>query len=127
MVSRGERKRPPTRRQVNMILRFTKQSPVLDLEALPNASGVFHSVADKLPLLSQLEIDLLLVVLTLDMGYIDGDEDICVEFLKAEQGHDEGREVWRRGALSGLSDLWCLGRYQSVSRDSRSKCSGYSC
>lgn len=118
MVSVGERKRPPTRssRKVNLG-RLAKQSPVLDLEALPDPSRELHGVTNELALLSELEIDIILVVLALDVRHIDGDKDVGVEFLETEEGHDQGREVWCRAALLGLSDLGCLGRDECIRRD----------
>lgn len=70
-----------------------KESPVLNLQGLPDVGSVIDSIADELSLFAQLEVDILLVIFTLDVRNVDGDEDISLVFFEAQEGHDDGSEV----------------------------------
>ena len=70
-----------------------EQSPVLNFQGLPDVGSVIDSIANELSLFAQLEIDIFLVVFALDVGHVDGDEDICLVLFEAQEGHDNGSEV----------------------------------
>lgn len=93
-------------------LDLPEQRPVLNLEALPDARGVVDGVADELSLLAELEVDVLLVVLALDVGHVDGDEDVGRVALEAQKGEDDGGEVGGGRAVGGGAR--CLGRDECV-------------
>lgn len=50
-----------------------KKIPVLDLESLPDLRRVLNSILNHLSLLPKLQIDLFFIVLSFDVGDIDGD------------------------------------------------------
>lgn len=117
---------PPLHTTVRVVAHFSKrlvlaeQSPVLYLERRPDARRVLDGVANQLALLAQLEVDVLLVVLALDVWDVDGDKDVCLLLLQAQQCHDDSGEVGRRGRITGWlrRHARCLRRDESVGGDS---------
>lgn len=72
-----------------------EQVPVPHFERVPYGRGVFDGVSDELALLSQGEVDLFFVVLTRDVRYVDGDEDVSALALEPDERHDNGSEIGR--------------------------------
>lgn len=62
---------------------LVEEIPVPNLECLPYFRRIVDGVSYQLALLTQLEIDLLLVVLAFDMRHVYGDEDVCRLLLEA--------------------------------------------
>lgn len=94
---------------------FIEQTPVVYPERLPDLSGVLDGVANEPALLAQLEVDVVLVVLTLDVRHVDGDEDVRRLLLQPQQRQDDGREVWCvTGGFGGVVWLGCLRRDEGV-------------
>lgn len=67
-------------------------------------------------MLAKLKVDISLVVFALDVGDVDGDEDIRLLLLEAEEGHDDGGEVGggRLLLLIARADARGLGRDEGV-------------
>lgn len=85
----------PCRQHIVNRLVLSKQAPVLDLKRRPDASRVLDGSTNQLSLTSQLEVNVLLVVLALDMRHVDGDEDVCLKLLKSQKCEDDGGKVGR--------------------------------
>jgi hypothetical protein len=58
-------------------LNLVEKTPVPNLKCLPNLCCVLYRVLNQLSLLSELQIDFFLRVLSLDVRYINRDQDIC--------------------------------------------------
>lgn len=80
------------------MLDLLEQPPVLDGKRLPYARGIVDCVPDELPLLPELQVDVVLVVLAVDMRHVDSDEDVGLLLLEAHEGQDYGSEVGRARA-----------------------------
>ena len=98
------------------LLLSVEQTPVLNLKRVPYLGGILDSISDQLALFSQCQVHLLLVVFALDVRHVDGDQDVRLLLLQSQKREDNGREVGRRGALSGL-DLGSLRSNQGVGGD----------
>lgn len=94
--------------------RLAKQTPILNLERRPDAGRVLDGVADELALAAELQVDLVLVVLALDVGHVDGDEDVRLLLLESQERQDDGGKVGRRGGVAGLVDVGGLCRDEGV-------------
>jgi hypothetical protein len=97
------------------LLDLLEQAPVLDLESLPDDSGVVDGVLNQLSLLADLQVDVLLVVLALDVRHVDGDQDVRVLGLQPHQVQHDGCEV-RRQRLGVWVRRWRLCGDQRVRR-----------
>lgn len=100
--------------------RIGKQAPVLDLKRRPDAGRILNGIANELSLTSELEIDIVLVVLALDVGHVDGDEDVGLKFFEAQEGKCDGCEVGGGRLVAGLADVRCLRRDEGIRRCSSS-------
>lgn len=58
------------------LLRLPEQTPVLDLECLPDTCRVLDCGANQLALLAEFQIDVCFVVLAFDVWHVDSDEDV---------------------------------------------------
>lgn len=101
-------------------LRIGKQAPVLDLKRRPDTGRILNGIANELSLTSELEIDIVLVVLALDVGHVDGDEDVGLNFFEAQEGKCDGCEVGGGRLVAGLADVRCLRRDEGIRRCSSS-------
>jgi hypothetical protein len=64
---------------------LVKQIPVLNLERLPYLRRVLNSIFNHLSLLPKLQIDLFLIIISLDVGDIDGNQNICGLFFEPDE------------------------------------------
>lgn len=53
---------------------LVEEVPILYQKRIPDLRSIFHCIPNQLSLLSKLQVDLLLVISTLYMRHIDGDE-----------------------------------------------------
>lgn len=79
---------------------FIEKSPILDLKTLPNLRSILHTLLNQLSLLTNLHIDFLSRVLSLDMRHVNRDQDISTLLLQADQGQDYRREIRVLGVWS---------------------------
>lgn len=93
---------------------LAEQTPVLNLERGPDARRILDSIADELALTTELKVNVFFVVLSLDMGHVDGDEDVSLDLFEAQESHYDGGEVGGVGGVAGLLRLGGLGRDEGV-------------
>ena len=93
---------------------ITEEGPVFDLKWLPNLGWDLHSILNELSLLSKLEINFCLSIFSLDMGDVDGDDDISDLLLKPNKIQHNSSEIWRLFASRLSRSLGGLGGDQSV-------------
>lgn len=92
---------------------IVKHAPVFNLERLPNPRGALNSIFNHFSLLAKLQIDVVFVVLSLNMGHINGDQDICRLFLQPDKTQHNSCEVWSRN-LRFLVRVGCLSSDESI-------------
>lgn len=78
-----------------IFLNFIKQAPVLNLEGFPDPRRKLDCVANQPALLAEFQVDVVLIVLALDVGHVDGNQDISGLLLQAKKGQDDGGEIRR--------------------------------
>lgn len=99
------------------ILSLIKQTPILDLERLPNLGRELDRITNQLALLAQFQVHVLLVVLALDVRDVDGNEYIGIFLFEPHERQDDGRKVGRGASGFGFVDVGRLGRNEGIRWD----------
>jgi len=100
--------------QYTGVLHLIEQIPIFDLEATPNFCRILDGIPDQLSLLPERQVDFVLIILSLDVRHVDGDEDVRRLLFEPHKCQEERCEVRRRGPFGAMALLRGLRRDQSV-------------
>jgi hypothetical protein len=96
------------------VLHLIEQIPIFDLEATPNFRRILNGIPDQLSLLPERQVDLVLIILSLDVRHVDGDEDVRRLLFEPHKCQEKRCEVRRRGPLGAKVLFRGLSRDQSI-------------